>query len=290
MNHDVYICCDKKDKKLSESVYNLFEKNDIKCWIKSKHFSDLDSVVKISQAIKSSKAVVLVYSKNSKDNNYVISEIDMAFTNNVPILVFFIDDSTQKGELEFFIKNKPYVLAYPNPEVQLETLVRKTSEIIGQKIDKPVVPEKDIKLFEKKEPKPMGYKVKKYIAIAVPVIVALILIYFFVILPSGQHTTEDGVFSMKITDVTVKEQNGEYLYSVYGEAYNLPPDPKNYIMKTNYYDEENNLVYSLNATVDEFSSGIICSFDVPKDNITNVTFDLVDFNNNVISKDTYQIP
>ncbi len=290
MNHDVYICYDKKDKKLSESVYHIFEKNDVRCWIKSKHFSDSDSVVKISQAIKSSKAVVLVYSKNSKVDNYVISEIDMAFTNNIPILVFFIDDSTQKGELEFFIKNKPHVFVYPNPEVQLETLVRKTTDLIGKKVGNPVVPKKDIKLFEKKEPKPIEGKLKKYIAIAIPVFIALLLIYFFIILPAGQYTTEDGVFSMKITDVTVKEQNGEYLYSVYGEAYNLPPDPKNYIMKTNYYDKENNLVYSLNATVDEFSSGLICSFDVPKDNITNVTFDLVDFNNNVISKDTYQIP
>ena len=162
MNHDVYICYDKKDKKLSESVYHLFEENNIKSWIKSKHFSDSDTVEKILKAINSSKAVVLIYSKNSKDNNYFTSEIDFAFTSNIPILAFFIDDSTQKGELEFFIKNKPFVSAYPNPKVQLETLVRKTAELIGKKIDDPIIPKKDIKLFEKKEPKPIGEKLKKY--------------------------------------------------------------------------------------------------------------------------------
>jgi hypothetical protein len=290
MDHDVYICYDKKDEKLSESVSRILEANGISCWFESRDFSSSDTVEKISHVIEAADAVVLVYSKNSRNNNYVTSEIDLAFTHKIPILVFFIDESTQEGELEFFMKNKPQLSAYPNPNVQLKLLVRKTAELIGKGIDNPSVGEDEVRLFEKMRPKPQGQRIKRFAAVAILIIAVLAVVYLVFIVPAGHHTTDDGTFSMRMTDVSVRENDGKYRYRIFGESYNMPSDSKNYIMKTRCYDVEGNLVYSENSTADEFSHGLICYFDKEKKNITDITFELVDLNNNVISNDSYRTP
>ena len=156
MGHDVFICYDETDKKTAEEVCHVLEANKIRCWIKSRDYSSRDSVEKISKAIRESKCLVLVYSKNSKNSKPVITEVDIAFSSNVPIISFNIDGSKNNGGLEFFLKNKPWISAFPKPGEQLETLVRDTSKKISNPIDNPNIPSKSIKYFKKI--KPMGWK------------------------------------------------------------------------------------------------------------------------------------
>ena len=80
MSHDIYICYDKKDEKYGDALYNIFEKNNINPWIKSKYMGEGDHVDKITSAIADSKCFVLILSKNSKNTNYVITETDIAFS------------------------------------------------------------------------------------------------------------------------------------------------------------------------------------------------------------------
>lgn len=285
--HDVFICYDEKDKLHSDVVCRVLEENNIKCWIKSRDYSLNDSVDTISKAVMNSKCLVLLYSNNSKNSDYVLTEVDIAFTKGIEILVFNIDNSNKKGNLEFFLKNKHSISAFPNSGEQLKTLVSETSRIINQPVDNVKISSRDSKEIDRLIPKPKDYM--KYVKVAVPILIGAILIFYFLILPMGQHTTDDGNFTMKITDVGVADVNGEYSYTVYGESYNLPDDPFNYIMKTKYYDAENNEVFSINSTADEFKSGKITSFEVPKKNITKVTFELFDLKNNILCKDEFEI-
>ncbi|WP_407423237.1 toll/interleukin-1 receptor domain-containing protein [Methanobrevibacter sp.] len=285
--HDVFICYDENDKLLSDVVCRVFEDNNIKCWIKSRDYSSNDSVDTISRAIMDSKCLVLIYSNNSKNSDYVLTEVDIAFTEGVEILVFNIDNSNRKGNSEFFLKNKDFISALPNPAEQLKALVSDTSKLLKRPVGKTIISSRDSKEIERLIPKPKDYT--KYVKVAVPIIIGIVLIFYFFILPMGQHTTDDGNFTMKITDVGVSDVNGEYSYTVYGESYNLPNDPFNYIMKTKYYDAENNEVYSINSTADEFRSGKITSFEVPQKNITKVTFELVDLKDNVLCEDEFKI-
>ena len=91
---------------------------------------------------------------------------------------------------------------------------------------------------------------KKSVKIAVPILAVLILIYFLVILPAGQNTTSDGVFSMKVTGVEITESEGSYHYEVKGESYNMPSDSQMYLMNIKFFDNEDNEIFEVNSTAD----------------------------------------
>lgn len=289
MGHDVYICYDEKDKNVSDAIYNIFEENNIKSWIKSKNMSSNDSVDKITDAISNSKCFLLILSKNSKDTNYVITEIDIAFSRNIPILALNIDDSKISGNLEFILENQTKIESFPNSKKQLKTLVKETSNIIEKPNEKVKLDSKYIKVFEKINPKRKENAIKKYIKIAIPVVIALILIYFFIIVPIGQKTTGDGLFYMNITNVEVSGSSGNYKYTVFGESYNLPSDSERYFMNIKFFDKNENMIYEVNSTADEFKLGIICSCELPNNNITHVGFRLTELNGNLLCKEDYVI-
>jgi hypothetical protein len=174
---------------------------------------------------------------------------------------------------------------FPNSKKQLEKLVKKTSEIIGKPVNKVKLDSNSVKKFEAVNPKRKENSIKKYITIAIPIAVVLILIYFFVILPMGQNTTDDGVFAMNVTGVDVSGLN----YIVHGESYNMPSDSTKYFMNVKFFDKEDNVVFEVNSTADEFKSGIIWQGDLPSDNATHIGFKLTDYKGNELSKQDYVI-
>ena len=285
MNHDVYICYDKKDEYLSDELYELFEKNNIKAWSKSKDMPSGGSVDTITNAISESECFVLILGKSSKDTNYIMTELDIAFSNEVPIVVFDIDEGKSSKKLEFLIRTQKVIPSYPNSKKQLEKLVKETSEKIKKPVDNVKIDSKTVDVFDEINPKRKENKIKKYIAIAIPIAAVLILIYFFVIIPAGQNTTSDGIFSMNMTKIEVNGNN----YAVYGESYNMPSNPEKYFMNIKFYDKDDNNVFEVNSTADEFKKGIMWQGDLPTNNVTHVGFKLIDLNNKVLSQNNCTI-
>ena len=287
MSHDVYICYDDADKKYADALFDVFKSNDISSWVKSREMSSGDSVDKITHALEDSKCFILLLSNNSKATNYVITETDIAFSRNIPIIAFIIEDLKLDRNLEFILENQEKIPSFPNTKRQLETLVKKTSSTIGKPQDKVRVDSKSVGVFEKINPNRTQNSVKKYLKIVIPVAVIIVLIYLFVIVPTGQKTTDDGVFAMNITNVDVSSSNGAYKYTVYGESYNMPSDSQKYMMNIQFFDEKDNMLFEINSTADEFKSGIIGSCELDDDNITHIGFKLSDLNNKVLSKQDY---
>lgn len=287
MSHDVYICYDDADKKYADALFDVFKSNNISSWVKSREMSSGDSVDKITRAIEDSKCFILLLSNNSKATNYVITETDIAFSRNIPIIAFIIEDLKLDRNLEFILENQEKIPSFPNTKRQLETLVKKTSSTIGKPQDKVRVDSKSAGVFEKINPNRTQNSVKKYLKIVIPVAVIIVLIYLFVIVPTGQKTTDDGVFAMNITNVDVSSSNGAYKYTVYGESYNMPSDSQKYMMNIKFFDEKDNMLFEINSTADEFKSGIIGSCELDDDNITHIGFKLSDLNNKVLSKQDY---
>ena len=75
MKNDVFICCDAQDEKIADDICNFLEKNNKKCWIKKRDLGDDDTVYTITEAIKSSKSFVLVYSENVSKSNVATTKI-----------------------------------------------------------------------------------------------------------------------------------------------------------------------------------------------------------------------
>lgn len=285
MSHDVYICCDEKDQKFCDAIFDVFEGNGIESWVKSRHFMDSDSVDKITNTIADSKCFILIHSENSNDSNYVVTETDIAFSRDVPIVIFNIDDSRIGGNMEYILQDATEIPAFPYPKRQLRALVKETSRIIGKPIDNVKVDFKSARAFDRINPKSDKVAVRKYVKIAVIAVVALALVYFLVVLPMGQHSTDDGTFTMNVTKVDV---NG-LKYTVYGESYNMPSDSDEYFMNLQFFDKNENMVYEVNSTANEFKSGVIWSGNLHDDNATHVGFRLSDLDGKVLSQEDYKI-
>ena len=134
MNHEVFICYDPKDEEISTDISNLFESNNIKTWVKSKDYGEDDSVHVISDAIRASDAFVLIYSENSKNSNFVKTEIDIAFSSNVPILIYKIDESGIDEKLGFYLKDKPTIESF-NPKEKYPVLLNDVAGILNKTVD-----------------------------------------------------------------------------------------------------------------------------------------------------------
>lgn len=288
MGHDVYICYDENDEKLCDAISKVFEDNGIKSWIKSKHGSSI-SKTDITSAIADAKAFVLLYSKNSRDKNFVVTETDIAFSRNVPIILVNIDNSKLAGNLEFIMETQTKINPIADSKRQLENIVEKTLKTIGKPTKSIKIDKKAVREFDKSNPHRQTNLLKKYVKIAVPIIAALVLIYFLVILPAGQNTTDDGVFSMKVTGVEITETDGAYHYEVQGESYNMPSDSQMYFMNIKFFDNEDNEIFEVNSTADEFKYGKICSCTLEENNITHIGFKLTDLKENVLSEQVYEI-
>lgn len=284
MGHEVFICYDERDRDIADAIYNIFDKNGISSWMKAREMSGDDSVDKITTAIEQSDSFIFILTKNSKNTNYVITETDIAFSREVPILIFNIDDTRLRGNLEFILQNPTELNAFPDCKTQLEAMLRKIS---NKRVLSPQIDSEYLGVFEKRNPRRMQNIIRKYARIAVPVLLVLLFIYFVIVLPTGQMTSDDGVFAMNITHVDVTPSGSDFKYVVHGESYNLPSDKEKYFMNIKFFDERDTLVYEINSTADEFKSGIICAGYLKSDNVTHIGFSLADLDDNELCRQDY---
>ncbi len=134
MDHDIFLSYDNKDSYACRVICEAFMDNGIKSWVYGRDYSPKDSVNTVKKAVTDSRAMVVVYSKDSKTSNHVATEVDIAFKNNLPIIIFNIDDSSNHGYLEFFKKGVCRMSAGPDNSVQLKALIAKTSDSISEGI------------------------------------------------------------------------------------------------------------------------------------------------------------
>ena len=139
MSHEVYICYGDEDKITADAICHVLEENKFKCWIKPRDLDVKNTVNDYSNAIRQSRVMVLVFSESAKLSNYVNTEVDIAFSANVPIIVFKIDESNLDGGLEFFLKNKHWLDAYPQPAIEFRNLVIDVAKILNKPITDPII-------------------------------------------------------------------------------------------------------------------------------------------------------
>ena len=124
-DHDVFISYSTRNSDVANKVCYVLEKNNLKCWMAPRDIlSGRSYVDEIAEAIKSTKIVVLVYSKYSQDSKYVNNELSMAYSHNKDILSFNIDDSLPEREMEYYLKVTEWLAAFPNPDDHYETLTQ----------------------------------------------------------------------------------------------------------------------------------------------------------------------
>lgn len=124
MAHDIFISYSSKDKQTADAICHVLETNKLRCWIAPRNIhAGKNYPEQIMNGIRNAKIVVLVFSKNSQESVFVNNEIDTAFSNNKPIISFKIDETLPEKRMEFFLRNKHWLDAYPDPDKVFERLV-----------------------------------------------------------------------------------------------------------------------------------------------------------------------
>lgn len=254
MEHEVYISYDEDDKNTADAVCHALEENKIKCWIKPRDLGVGHIVEECMESIRNSKVVVLIFSESSKESNFVNTEINMAFENRKPILVFSVDDSELDGGLKFFLQGQHWLDAYPNPEIEFRQLIVDTSKLLGMPISEPEL--KDAPKLEPKETKKKVEKIQppksntKFIILAVAIILVA-AIAFFVFGGTGNVVTESPIDSMEITDVVVEDHTGEY--STFNYTYKIKGKMEYHLNDTDDYEIISELYDSTGTMLDTYS-------------------------------------
>ena len=286
MAHDVYLSYDEKDLETALDVCKTLEDNGLKCWMKNRDVVGDSRVKSIIKAIKETRILLLIHSKNSKTSQFINNEVNEAFDADRSILVYQIDDSELEGSLEFFLKSKPKVKAYPNPEEKNDILVEKVKTLVKQQ------KQEDRNLLN------VIKENKKIIAIALIVLVVIVAAVGFMMFNGGSsETVEVGDFKMKITDFNienVKKQDLDwnYSYSVIGTISPTPNEHNGLKIVVDFYDKTGKLIETKETPFEDAqisgSGFLFGSIGSDKKDITYVEAQLMNKDNIILAQDDSQ--
>lgn len=137
--HEVFISYSTKNSDIANKICYALEQNGLKCWIAPRNIpSGTVYIDAIADAIKSTKIIVLIFSKYSQESKYVSNEINMAFSHNKPILSVNIENILPKEELEYYLKVTQWLPLNSDSEEELEKVVNDAYELCKQKKDTPI--------------------------------------------------------------------------------------------------------------------------------------------------------
>lgn len=320
MSHDIFISYSTKDTEIAEGVCDALEENGLECWIAPRNISHGVSFPKqIVSGIKTATLIVLIYSQNAQDSEYVNKEMYTAFSNRKHILPVLIDGTEPSGRMKFFLKIHQWLTAYPNPEDYFDTVVedakRLCEEIRNNEDDLyddaegligDYDEEADIKSYEEldferefnyginpHEPQDPGDppEVPWYIRYKYPLIALLVILIavagFVILSGTGDNGAADTNSSQIQVDFIVKDDysgsglDWKYLYSVIGSV------PSNvsgsdYTVHTDFYDDSGKIIETNETKLDKIDDTTLATAGMDDDNVAKVTVELQDKSGNAL--------
>jgi photosystem II stability/assembly factor-like uncharacterized protein len=135
MAHDVFISYATEDKTIADAVCAGLEKDGIRCWIAPRDIlpsEDYDDA--LISAITHARVMVVIYSSNIFQSQYVKSEIERGFSKGLIIAPFRIEAVDPKGGLELYLGRKHWLDAMTPP---LEAHISKLASTMHSLLDKP---------------------------------------------------------------------------------------------------------------------------------------------------------
>lgn len=146
MDHDVFISYSSLNSKAAQAICHELENHSIRCWMAPR---DIPAGAKyasvIMQAIRSAKAVVLVFSESSVRSPWVESEINIAFSSEKPIFSYKIDNTDPRDYGEFYMRlnTSHWIDAYPDYKRRFAKLISDVSGCLHAAAGSPEEPERD---------------------------------------------------------------------------------------------------------------------------------------------------
>ena len=141
MGHEVFISYSSKDSEIATKICEILEVNDVKCWFRQRDLKDNANYdLEVENAIVNSRAVVLVSSASSFESDSVRNDINVAYSSDVPIVSFKIDDFQDfLQDPLFFLSVLQWIDGYPDVENSYVDLVMDVKKILEPGVPSPAV-------------------------------------------------------------------------------------------------------------------------------------------------------
>lgn len=133
MEHDIFISYSSKNQQAAEDICRAFERSGIKCWMAQRDTPMLNYAAVITDAVKSAKAVVLIFSKEAAKSQWVEKEINIAVDNRKAIVPYMIDNVHLKdyGGFYLMLNNLQWIQSDSDHNSSVTELISMVSKIIG---------------------------------------------------------------------------------------------------------------------------------------------------------------
>lgn len=116
MTHDVFISHSTLDKLPADAVCHGLEAKGIRCWMAPRdQFAGKPYGEQITEAIRSARVMVLVFSEHVNRSQAVLNEINIAANANVTIVPFRIASVEFNPELHYYLGRTHWLDAFPQP-------------------------------------------------------------------------------------------------------------------------------------------------------------------------------
>jgi len=136
MNHNVFISYSSKDKQIADAICHTIEQYRIACWIAPRDVIPGAPYAKeIINGIKNCRIMVLIYSEYANASEHVCNEIDWAFHEGKIIIPFLVDNTPMNEEINYYLRRKHWLIAYPNYEEKFYSLVETIAGLLQIRIE-----------------------------------------------------------------------------------------------------------------------------------------------------------
>jgi hypothetical protein len=182
--HDVFISYSEKDHDKVENIRHTLEANGITCWFAPVDIHGTQDFTEvIPQAIRNSKAFLLLMSKNAQESKWVKRELGVADDIDIPIFTLFLEDCPLRDHFDFVLHFNQHYHASLGEVEQLKRLISDLKNSLEHCEEKVVLPKKK--------------KRKKWlIPVIAAVLVALVAASLIIFLPEkdGKKDSKDGKY------------------------------------------------------------------------------------------------
>jgi len=133
MPHDIFISHASADKAVADLVCATLEQNGLRCWIAPRDIlPGADWGSSIVGAIRTSRAMVLVFSDAANASRHIPREIERAIGHVIPIIPLRIEDVQPRGSLEYSLSSVHWLdMLTPPVEAHVVRLAATLRSILG---------------------------------------------------------------------------------------------------------------------------------------------------------------
>jgi hypothetical protein len=131
---DVFISYSNVDTAIAEKVCAALEAAKVKCWMAPRDIlPGVTWSAAIVEAIKNSRAMVLIFSDGANKSQQVQREVDGAVSKNMPVLPMRVQNVPPTGSLEYFLKAVHWLDAFTPPiDDHLHRLVEAVKALLSK--------------------------------------------------------------------------------------------------------------------------------------------------------------